>query len=72
MIKILFPHHFTLPDLQIFCEQLEGKKFDRRNFRKRIFALDVLIDTGEQSSSSMGRPAKLYQFREDIDEIKLF
>ncbi len=72
MIYILFPNAFTLPELQSFCEQLEGKKYDRRNFRKKVFALNALVDTGSMSDGVTGRPAKLYMFKKNIEEIKLF
>lgn len=72
MIKILFPGDFTLPELQSFCEQLEGEVFDRRNFRKKVFSLGVLEDTHSYNVGGTGRPAKVYRFKENIDEIKLF
>lgn len=72
MIKILFPGNFTLPELQSFCEQLTGETLDRRNFRKKLFSLGILEDTNLYNTEGIGRPAKIYRFKEDIDEIKLF
>lgn len=72
ILKLLFPSDFTLPEMQSICEQVEGKKLDRRNFRKKILALDILEDTGYKNESTNGRPAKLYKFKEDAIEIRLF
>lgn len=72
VLKRLFPSDFTLPEMQSICEQVEGKSLDRRNFRKKILALDILEDTGYKNDSTNGRPAKLYKFKEDSTEIRLF
>lgn len=72
MLTLLFPSDFTLPELQTFCEQIEGKKLDRRNFRKKVLALEVLEDTGYKSDGVFGRPAKLYKFKDSVEEINLF
>lgn len=72
MIQILFPSEFTLPELQSFCEQLEEKKYDRRNFRKKVLALNILQDTGKITNEVAGRPAKLYTFQKNIEEMNLF
>ena len=67
MLKVLFPSDFTLPELQVVYEQILGRKLDRRNFRKRIMNLDILEDTNYKTNNKMGRPAKLYRFK-DIEE----
>ncbi|MBR1718031.1 MAG: NUDIX hydrolase [Bacilli bacterium] len=64
MLKMFFPSDFTLPELQIVYEQILGKKLDRRNFRKRILNLGILEDTNYKTNNKMGRPAKLYRFKE--------
>lgn len=63
-IKLLFPSDFTLPELQEVYEQILDKKLDRRNFRKKIFSLGNIIDTGDVTEGLTGRPAKLYKFKE--------
>lgn len=72
ILKYLFPSDFTLPEMQSICEQVEEKELDRRNFRKKILALDILEDTGYKNDNTSGRPAKLYKFKEDITDIRLF
>ncbi len=67
MLKIFFPSDFTLPELQVVYEQILGKKLDRRNFRKRIMNLDILEDTNYKTNNKMGRPAKLYRFKDCED-----
>ena len=59
-----FPSDFTLNELQHFFESLEGKKLDRRNFRKRVLNLDIIEPTGDKSDNKLGRPAVLYKFKD--------
>lgn len=65
IILELFRNDFTLSELQTFYENITGKKIDRRNFRKKILTQDLVIDTGEKTSTSAGRPGKLYIFNKD-------
>lgn len=66
----LFPNDFTIPELQKTIETIIGTSFDRRNFRKKLMALDLLIDTKNINESGIGRPAKLYKFNKE-KEIKI-
>jgi 8-oxo-dGTP diphosphatase len=43
-------------------EAILGIKLDRRNFRKKFFSMDFLIDTGEMEENVRHRPGKLYKF----------
>ncbi len=72
ILKILFPRDFTLPELQKVYEQVLDKPLDRRNFRKKFIALDLVEDTLEKNTGFNGRPAKLYRFKDDIKERNLF
>ena len=72
ILKILFPSDFTLPEIQKVYEQILGKTFDRRNFRKKFIALDLLEDTNEKNIGFNGRPAKLYRFKDNIKQVDLF
>lgn len=71
-LKILFPSDFSLPELQMVYEQLLGKSFDRRNFRKKFVNLGLVLPTGDKSEGGNGRPATLYCFQDDIEDIDLF
>jgi len=58
----LLPGEFTMPQLQALYEAIYREELDKRNFRKKILAMDVLIklDTKDKSSSRKG--AFLYRF----------
>ena len=58
----LLPKTFSLRALQNVYEAILGSSLDRRNFRKKIFASDYLVDTGLLESDVRHRPGKLYQF----------
>ena len=69
-IKKLYSGEFVLPEIQKIYEDLLNKKYDRRNFRKRLIKLDVIEDLNKMSENKIGRPAKLYRFK-DITEDKI-
>lgn len=58
----LLPKKFSLRDLQNLYESALNIKLDRRNFRKKFFAMDLLTDTNEMEEGVPHRPGKLYQF----------
>lgn len=58
----LLPRDFTLSQLQQLYEILLDRPIDKRNFRKRVMDLDVLVDTGEVQQDVAHRAAKLYRF----------
>ena len=60
--QFLLPHHFTLTELQTVYETVLGTEFDKRNFRKKILALDIVRDTGRLQEGVKNRPAALYKF----------
>lgn len=61
----LLPPKFTLSALQHLYEAILETSLDRRNLRKKILLMDLLIDTGETQSGVAHRPAKLFQFDKD-------
>ena len=58
----LLPEKFSLRELQNLYEAILGVKLDRRNFRKKFFSMDFLIDVGEFEEDVRHRPGKLYKF----------
>ncbi|MEO7314252.1 MAG: NUDIX domain-containing protein [Ginsengibacter sp.] len=58
----LLPNKFSLRELQNLYESILNRKLDRRNFRKKFFAMNYLIDTGEEEQNVPHRPGKLYRF----------
>jgi len=61
----LLPKNFTLTQLQRLYETVLDRQLDKRNFRKKILSMDLLIDTGEIQHNVSHRAAKLYQFDEN-------
>ncbi len=60
----LLPREFTLTQLQRVYEIILDKPLDKRNFRKRLLALDFIKPTGKKEQGSAYRPAALYQFKQ--------
>lgn len=60
----LLPEKFTIPELQRLYEAIYQKELDSRNFRKKVFSLNVLIKLDEKDKSSSRRGAYLYKFDE--------
>lgn len=68
----LMPDTFTMSELRLVYEQITRTPIDKRNFAKRILALEVIEATGEEKRDGAHRPAKLYRVidRDTIDIIK--
>jgi 8-oxo-dGTP diphosphatase len=58
----LLPDKFSLRELQNLYEAILDVRLDRRNFRKKFFSMDFLIDTGEYEDDVPHRPGRLYKF----------
>jgi 8-oxo-dGTP diphosphatase len=59
----LLPEEFTLGELQDVYEAVAGRPLDKRNFRRRIELLDVLVPLERWRRAGASRPARLYRFR---------
>ncbi len=57
----LLPDAFPLSQLRHLYETVRGEEIDKRNFRKKILSLDLLVETDERTTGP-GRPARLYRF----------
>jgi 8-oxo-dGTP diphosphatase len=66
----LLPKKFSLRDLQNLYEAILDTKMDRRNFRKKFFSMDFLIDIDEMEQDVPHRPGKLYKFNFEKYEKK--
>jgi hypothetical protein len=62
----LMPESFTLLRLQRCVEALAGRKLHKQNFRRLIEQQGLVEDTGEITSDTGGRPAKLMRFRREV------
>ncbi len=60
----LLPRKFTLSQLQRLYEIILERKLDKRNFRKKILGMDLLIELDEVQSGVAHRAARLYRFDE--------
>lgn len=58
----LLPEKFSLRELQNLYEAILGTKLDRRNFRKKFFMTDWLVDVNEWENDVPHRPGRLYSF----------
>ena len=66
----LLPPEFTLTELQKVYELILDKALDKRNFRKKMLASGLLLDTGTTKMEGYHRPAMLYAFAKR--ELALF
>nr|WP_245450912.1 hypothetical protein [Pseudaminobacter arsenicus] len=62
----LMPPAFTLLQLQRAVEALAGLTVHKQNFRRLIEQQDLVEETGQMSSDTGGRPAKLFRFRHAV------
>jgi 8-oxo-dGTP diphosphatase len=58
------PDRFTLSELQEVYETILDEKMDKRNFRKRILAMEQVLETEQVRRSGSHRPARLYRVRD--------
>lgn len=58
----LLPPKFTLTELQHLYEAILETELDKRNFRKKILSMNLLVDLNETQAGVAHRPARLFQF----------
>ncbi len=58
----LLPPKFTLTELQHLYEAILEVTLDKRNFRKKILSMNLLVDLKETQEGVAHRPARLYKF----------
>ena len=59
----LLPKAFTLTELQSVYEIISGKELDKRNFRKKVLAIGMVVPTKKKETKVNHRPAQLYRFK---------
>jgi hypothetical protein len=64
----LMPESFTLSQLQRTVEALAGLTLHKPNFRRLIDQQELIEETGEATSETGGRPAKLFRYRHAVLE----
>ena len=60
----LLPQKFTLTQLQTLYEIVLERSLDKRNFRKKILGMDLLVELEEFEKGVAHRAARLYRFDE--------
>ena len=63
----LLPERFTLSELQETYETILAGRLDKRNFRRRVIASGILLQTEEKRREGSHRPATLYRFKPTED-----
>ena len=58
----LLPQKFTLTQLQRLYETVLERELDKRNFRKKILHMDILVELDEYQKGVAHRKARLYRF----------
>jgi 8-oxo-dGTP diphosphatase len=61
----LLPQKFTLSQLQRLYEIVLERELDKRNFRKKILGMKLLVGLDETQKDVAHRAAKLYRFDKD-------
>jgi 8-oxo-dGTP diphosphatase len=60
--RFLLPEEFTLTELEHLYEKVLAVAMDKRNFRKKILKLGLVVPTGKKTTGLKQRPAELYSF----------
>ena len=67
----LLPQKFTLSQLRKLYEVVLNIELDKRNFRRKLKSLKLLINTETVQSDVAHRPATLYSFNHDLYEKQM-
>ncbi len=67
----LLPQKFTLSELQHLYEVVLGMDLDKRNFRKKILKMNLLVELDEWQAGVPHRAARLFRFdKQRYEELK--
>ena len=58
----LLPKKFTIPQLRSLYEAIYEQELDKRNFSRKILAMDLLIKLDEKDKKNSKKGAYLYRF----------
>lgn len=67
----LLPEQFTLPQLQSLYEAIYQRDLDKRNFRKKLFEMDILEKLDKKDKSNSKKGAFLYKFDKEKYDKRL-
>jgi 8-oxo-dGTP diphosphatase len=71
IIFSLLPPEFSLSELQHLFETLIGRSIDVRNFRKKIDAMNILVESHNKPRGMAHRPPRLFEFSSDLYEKRM-
>src|SRR6202040_593507 len=57
---------FTLTELQRTVEAISGRHLHKQNFRRLVENTELVEPTGDQSTTTGGRPAAIFRFRREV------
>jgi hypothetical protein len=57
---------FTLTELQHTVEAISGRHLHKQNFRRLVENTELVEPTGDQSTTTGGRPAAIFRFRREV------
>lgn len=67
----LLDDKFPFSALHKLYETVKGERLDRRNFKKKMLQLGLLVELDEKVSRGKGRPGSLFRFNEEkYQELK--
>ena len=72
IVQADYHNDFTLPELHNVYNSILGIEIDRRNFRKKMLSLGLIIDTNKTARFEGNKPAKLYKFKNKIENKNVF
>lgn len=67
--KQFLPEYFPLNKLQEVHEVVGKRKYDNRNFRKKMIQSGCVEETDQIQKGCSHRPSKLYKFKAEVHEI---
>lgn len=71
VVRQLIGEPFTLGQLHSVVEAVRGEQLDLANFRRKMFASQMLEDTGDVLREGRRRPAALYRFNSEFESAAL-
>lgn len=60
----LLPEKFTIPQLQSLYEAIYQTPFDKRNFRRKLLSMELLVKLEEKEKETSKKGAFYYQFNQ--------
>jgi len=72
ILSRIMPLEFSLTELEEAFEKVLGMSIDKRNFRRKILSLEVLVKSDSVRSGGQHRPAQLWKFKnKGVEEIEV-